>query len=282
MSEITRIFICYRQVDGKAVAGWLYEQLQGHALPSDSAESIVRSLDVYYDQATPALGDWQALHRPSLESAHALLVVCTPGLLSRLGPEDWVHAEIDWWLTHRKVAPIIVDTTGEGTRWLPAALTKRWPNAQRLDLDLGKLMASPDEMRVRQTEMLVSRIIGGLVSSDTQVRFEELERQQALLTRQRRYLGYALLSLLATTIASLVAFWFSHVSQREAERSLANTLLQQANAAWEQDNEDFAKILSAEALLHDDSRRTRDATAAIHYWYDDTDKAQAIERFRKH
>ena len=275
----TRVFICYRQVDGKDAAGWLYRELHGqtHPLVGHGSDDT-QQLDVYFDQAAPALSDWQALHRPSLEAAHALLVVCTPGMFSRLGLDDWVHMEIDWWLQNRKTAPILIDTTDEGARWIPPAIVARWPNAQRLRLDLKELEHLPEAQRAAAVQMLVQRIVGGISSSDEAVRFEELEQQRAMLQRQKTLLGYIAAGIAATAVASVAAAWFSHRSQLEAERRLAGTLLQQANAAMELDNSDFAKILSAEALVHDGSVRTRNAAAVIHHWYAD-EPLKAIERF---
>jgi hypothetical protein len=277
--NITHVFICYRHVDGKEVAAWLHEQLDGLTFDVPGDAGTVRStIQVYFDQATPAVSDWQALHGPSLQASHSLLVVCSPGLFSRLGSDDWVHAELGWWLKHRTAAPILVDTTGESGRWVPPAIMQRWPRAQRLDLDLRALQAAPEAHRTKRAEFLVRRIVNSIAASDTAVRFEDLERQKALLERQRRYLRYVLAGLLATTLASVAAFWFSRASRLEAERSLASTLLQQANYAWEMDNKNFAKILSAEALAHDRSQRVRDGAAAIHYWYG-KERRKAVDHF---
>ena len=112
------VFICYRQVDGTKIARWLFETLHGQRLPAmgDAAtEEEVASLDVYFDQTAPAVGDWKAIHQPRLRTSQAMIVVCTPGSFQRLDEKnDWVHLEIDWWLKNRKVAPILIDATGEG------------------------------------------------------------------------------------------------------------------------------------------------------------------------
>ena len=111
MQNISRIFICYRQVDGKETAHWLYKNLHGRLLPdSINLGEEPSVLDVYFDQATPAIGNWQELHRPYLEASRAMLVICTPGIFSRLNSDDWVHKEIEWWLENRSAAPIIIDS----------------------------------------------------------------------------------------------------------------------------------------------------------------------------
>jgi len=65
-----------------------------------------------------------------------LIVVCTPGIsknFSKRGQPDWVYEELNWWLQRRTSAPIVIDATGEGDRWLPEAITKRWPDLNRID-----------------------------------------------------------------------------------------------------------------------------------------------------
>lgn len=279
MPITTRVFICYRQVDGMDAAAWLYRELHGQTYPLiGQGSDDTQQLDVYFDQAAPALSDWQALHRPSLEAAHALLVVCTPGMFSRLGEQDWVHMEIDWWLRNRSTAPILIDTTGEGARWVPQSISTRWPNAQRLRLSHRELEQLPQAEREAAVQMLVQRLVGGISTSEGAIRFEELEQRRAMLQRQKRLLSYIAVAMAATALASAVATWFSYQSRQQAERRLASTLVQQAYAALELDNSDFAKILSAEALTHDGSARTRNAAAVIHHWYAGQVQ-QSLERF---
>jgi len=281
MQNISRIFICYRQVDGKETAHWLYENLHGRLLPdSINLGEEPPVLDVYFDQATPAIGNWQELHRPYLESSRAMLVICTPGIFSRLNSGDWVHKEIEWWLENRSAAPIIIDTTGEDGRWIPLPLIKRWPNAQRLQLSIHELQMIPEQERLQKTELLVQRIIGGITASEATTQFEDLENQKASLKKQKRYLALAFLALLASVIASLTAFWFAKDSERVAKSNLATSLIQQATNAWDNSNSDFAKILSTEALIYDQSQATRDGAAAINYWYAEN-KDKAVDRFER-
>ncbi|MHC4167771.1 MAG: hypothetical protein ACYSWQ_12495 [Planctomycetota bacterium] len=121
------VFICYRQVDGKKIAQWLFEILNGQRLPKighKDAPEEAPSLDVYFDQRAAAVGDWKKIHQPSLHISQAMVVVCTPGAFHRLDEDDWVHREIDWWLQNRKVAPILIDATGEGARWVPKVVQR--------------------------------------------------------------------------------------------------------------------------------------------------------------
>ena len=60
------IFLCYRQVDGKRQARWVFSALR------EALEQIGELADIYFDQTAPAITDWQALHGPALERARAL------------------------------------------------------------------------------------------------------------------------------------------------------------------------------------------------------------------
>src|SRR5688572_23410628 len=109
------LFLCYRRTDGKKAADWLFENMEGATLDvqPDSRPGDSR-LRVYLDISTPAVGDWTKLHRQALEQAGALLLVVTPGVYADFGATDWVHRELDWWVSNRRTAPILIETTGDG------------------------------------------------------------------------------------------------------------------------------------------------------------------------
>ena len=130
--ELWPIFICYRQVDGLAAARRLHELLDKSEVTGPKGERIL--LDVYLDQTMPAVADWREIHRPYLERARALIVVCTPGAKIVEGPDDWVHKEIGWWLEHRPTVPILIDPLRQGKRYVPTAISERWPEIQRIPL----------------------------------------------------------------------------------------------------------------------------------------------------
>ena len=50
------------------------------------------------------------------------------------GAADWVHKEINWWLEHRDTVPILIDPLRQGIRYVPAAISERWPEMQRIPL----------------------------------------------------------------------------------------------------------------------------------------------------
>jgi hypothetical protein len=175
------IFLCYRQIDGSDTAQWLHELLNGTEVGiTGVADHEEVTLDVYFDAATPAVSDWHHIHRPALERARAFFVVCTPGLFAKLSADDWVHMEIEWWLRHRKAAPIIVDTTGEGERWVPETIRSRWPNAQRVLVELPVWRTLPEAERKAKQEILRERILGGIKASEYGVRYERAVAQTVL------------------------------------------------------------------------------------------------------
>ena len=157
MSKDLQIFLCYRQVDGSKAAKWLYEKMSGQLIKMTDADQL--EIKVYLDLASPAISDWRALHQPTLERARALLYVCSPGAFAKLGAKDWVHKELDWWLTHRTTAPILIDITGEGDRWIPESIKNRWPNCQRVPLLLDEWQRQPEEERQEIEAGVLSRIL---------------------------------------------------------------------------------------------------------------------------
>ena len=175
------IFLCYRQVDGKRYARWSYDALR------EELDSAADGVEIYFDQTAPAVNDWQTIHGPALERARAILVICTPGLFSDQGSDDWVHRELDWWLKNRSTAPIIVDSTGEGVRWIPEKLKARWPNQQRVKLDPELWeTASTNEITMIKRQV-ANQILGGVATSEVQVVHEDLERSKRQNKRLKLY-----------------------------------------------------------------------------------------------
>ena len=103
-----------------------------------------------------------------------MILICTPGSFSRLGEDDWVHFEIDWWLDHRReTAPILVETTDEGGRWVPRSVAARWPFAQRVPLSLDAWENLEKEDRYEKETASLNKIVAGLQASAAEVQDEE-------------------------------------------------------------------------------------------------------------
>ncbi len=289
------VFICYRQIDGAEVSKWLYGLLNGRKVTMPATEATEEAtLDVYFDAATPAVSDWQQIHRPALERARAFLVVCTPGLFAKLSANDWVHMEIDWWLKHRDAAPILIDITGEDKRWIPKTVSSRWPNAQRVLVEWSVLHALPELERKATEELVCERILGGVRASEYEVRYEDLERQKRLV----RTLKIALaITLVAFTIAVVSTNQYFHATriaesmsrelskaagiaqrrEQDARHMLAAKFLADAERAWEKHDKLSAKVLSARAITTYDSSDIKNRALSIFYLAEGN-----IQRARQH
>jgi TIR domain-containing protein len=176
------VFLCYRQTDGAPTAEWLNQILKGQKLYSEASEEPP-TLAVYFDVAAPAVSDWHEFHGRALERARALLVVCTPGSAHEFGANDEVHKEIDWWLKNRKTAPILIDATGEGQRWVPEKIQQRWPYAQLVKVDLRRSLPEPEAVQT-----ITRRILDGICTSERAVNLEDHTKHmaRALVERAER------------------------------------------------------------------------------------------------
>lgn len=227
--ETWGIFICYRQVDGHQAAQWLYETLHGQPLPfiPEGYDSPPKS-DVYFDQSAPAVDDWTRVHEPALQRARAMLLVCSPAAKINEGSHDWVHKELNWWLSERDVAPIIIDPTDTGDRYIPDAVLARWPNAQRLVVQPEKWEKLKPEERNEIRVNMRNRIIGEIRESERATTYEDLEkekkrtrelnRQRNVLVRQRKVLVFSLLASVVAFILAVAAAWYANEQSREARR----------------------------------------------------------------
>jgi hypothetical protein len=146
-------------------------------------------LDVYLDQTMPAVADWRDIHRPYLERARALIVVCTPGAKIDEGPEDWVHKEIGWWLEHRASVPILVDPLRQGIRYVPNVISGRWPDIQRIPLVEAEWTNLPEAELKEKATALRRQIVGNILPSGAAVYAAELkaERLRQQITQAALY-----------------------------------------------------------------------------------------------
>jgi tetratricopeptide (TPR) repeat protein len=168
------VFICYRQSDGKRYARWIYSTLE------ESLKGCGDGTPVYFDQAAPATSDWTAVHLPALEQACCLVVIATPGLCADLGGDDWVQKELDWWLKHRKAAPILIDAFGEGDRWIPRKIKSRWPLAQRVNLDRDLWAQANEEDHQQIRAQVGQQIIGVIKGSRFEVAAQDFQRKRRM------------------------------------------------------------------------------------------------------
>lgn len=160
-------------------------------------------LDIYIDLETPGVPDWTAIQRPSLEAAKAMLFVASPGALTCLGPDDWVHQELDWWLTHREAPPIVVETTGDGARWIPKKLIKRWPNLNRLEFLLDRYRALPENQQALERKRLLSLICSSIYEIAPRIEFQQVHRLRSLQRSAKFLVGTCALLLIVISVLTL-------------------------------------------------------------------------------
>jgi WD40 repeat protein len=222
-----RTFLCYRRNDGAWHAEWLNDCLKD-VVYTDRDGTTCR-VQLYYDKTAPGVANWKQIHFPSLQTAHALLLICTPGIakdLSKRGQPDWVYEELSWWTRHRNSAPIVIDATGEGDRWLPEMVTSRWPDINRIDVHREDAEAAILSRDSSFSERIRQRIIASIQQSEHASVFEDLERSKKLARRLKFWLSASLLFLVAAALTSVLALRFS----RQATASLSGLLEEQGRA----------------------------------------------------
>lgn len=236
------IFICYRQADGKVAAARIFALLHERAVPTASDGTAEPVLDVYFDQAAPGVGDFTTVHESFLKRARAMIIICTPGAKLHEGPDDWVQREIDWWLANREVPPILVDPLGADLRYVPDAIAKKWPNAQRIRLIEADWDRLPEADRVALDDRVRNQFLGAIVPSSDMFYRQELEQDRARTARLQR-VRWSLTALAAVLVLVIgAAVWIYNLRNiSEAARIEAEAARAEAVAA--RDAEAAAKEL---------------------------------------
>ena len=215
-----RVFLCYRRQDGAWYADWLYRQLNNTSFIDAGGDTC--RIRIYYDMTAPGVSDWKQLHFPSLQTSQAMILVCTPGIaidFSKRREPDWVYEELRWWSRHRETAPIVVDTTSEGDRWLPRLITHKWPDINRIDLSKDDAAAA-EGTNVNLAQRIRERITGAIRESERRTVFE-------------KRLSVALLCAVVLLFVAVGAAVFA-LRAREAERDQRSIAEQQQKIAEEQ------------------------------------------------
>ena len=278
-----QLFICYRRTDGLEVANWLFNNLNQKKITRvHGNDEVVTTIKAYLDVAAPAISNWREFHQPALAASKAMLVVCTPGLFAELGSKDWTHKELDWWLSNRTTAPILVDGINEGDRWVPGKIKDRWPLAQRVDVKINDWIHLQESVKRQEEERVISRILEGIKLSDELVVFEELEQKNRLLKRTRSALLMSSIATACLVAACVIAvyFWLSIAEEKQiANNRLAQNLLGQADYALLKNDKITASVLGAQAYAVDSTEEIRDHYLSIRYWCEGKE-TRAAEHFR--
>lgn len=242
-SRTVRAFICYRRNDGAWQADWIDQALNNFTYV-DASGATCRII-TYYDRTAPGVADWTRHHFPSLQSAHALLLVCTPGMsrdLSRPEHPDWVHEELRWWAKHRKHPPIVIDTTGEGARWLPDLVNETWPNLNRLALEKHEAEGASKRDKDRYLSRWREQILNTIRESEHATTFETVAR----LKRQATGLWIALAATAMLLIVAGTSWWRAAQSDEASRQAIG--FIRDLFARADPDNT-YGEALTAGQLL---------------------------------
>ena len=227
-SSTTNVFLCYRQVDGSSLASWLYGELNKLELDaSDDGASSGSVLEVYLDRAAPGYEDWKALHLSHLRTAKALILIATPGANvdhREDGREDFVQEELDWWLAKRTMAPIVVAAPGIDERYVPKRIRERWPDIQRIEIDVERFEREGDDQRRSDRAIAIKRITEAITTSLKDLRFEDLEREDRETNRRRRRLATMAVMAMIIVGVSYAALRIAEFAGDKAQEAFANQL----------------------------------------------------------
>ncbi len=220
------VFLCYRRVDGSEASQKVFELLKNSTINIENINDI--PVDVFFDLNLSAVSNWKEHHGPALERSRAFIVVLTPGLAANLSDKDnpdWVHMELKWWLKNRQnIAPIFIDCTGQGFRFLPNFVRDKWQDSNFLSLNIDDINAMSTEDATREYETLKNRILNGIREREGLIRYHDIERLKSLL-RKTRAAVFGITSL--TILLVLSVFWL-----RIALDSSKRTKIDAINQRW--------------------------------------------------
>ena len=257
-SRDVHAFLCYRRNDG----AWHAEWLNNHLNNVEYRESEGRSchLRLYYDKTAPGVANWKQIHFPSLQTSHALILICTPGIakdLSKHDQPDWVYEELRWWTQNRRTAPIVIDATGEGDRWLPEMITRRWPDINRIDVRREDAEAAALKADSVFAERIQQRIIGSIQQSEHASVFEDLERSKKLNKRLRWLSVFLALAVVGSIALAYRSELLKSAAARVSKIALSRQLVAQALLCSSTEL-DRALLLSLAAQRVAETGETRD------------------------
>ncbi|NZD66178.1 hypothetical protein HX900_34555 [Rhizobium sp. WYCCWR 11290] len=262
-----RVFLCYRRQDGALYADWLYHKLNNTSYVDTDGNTF--EFHIYYDKTAPAVSDWKQFHFPSLQSSRAMILICTPGIaidLSKDREPDWVYEELRWWCSHRGTAPIVVDATKEGDRWLPSIITKKWPDINRIDLSKDDVEATD----IKFVERVRERITGGIRESERRTVFEDLQRFKKLTLQLKAALSVAAALLIVALIS--ITFTLNALNRAKEQQELAENNerlakeqqeLAENNERLAQEQKRIVQLQIAKLIFLNDSNESDEARDAF-------------------
>jgi HEAT repeat protein len=248
------VFLCYRRVDAHRQAKWLSERLPSESIPlledvpaEDAPGEQPLRLKVYFDEETPPGQPWEQIHGDAIRSARALVLISSPGACNVQGPDDWVHKELDWWAKNRSAAPIIVETTGVGERWIPREVREHWRGIQWITITREWLDSS--EIAEDERQQVLRQIVAGIAASERSVRNEQIVELERLAERNRRLIivQWAILAATAGAVALAIRFERSARESASDAESKAQALARVNNSLTDANNR-TSRLLKSERI----------------------------------
>jgi WD40 repeat protein len=231
-TEQVSVFVAYRRGadEGDAGAGWVLRALSEG---QHRSESGIVTFKPFVDRYAPPLSDWRDTWRGELQTARGFVLVCSAGTSTKHDGQDWLYEEIDWWLEHRRTAPILIDASASAPANIPHAIHERWPHAQWLTWRPS--LDAAEERRLRAS------LIDGVLLSERGVSFQEIRR----LTLRNRALTVLLLVALALGGSFLAA---RNAAERSRRTAVARYLANEGYQSFRDGRFNRAAWLAAEAV----------------------------------
>jgi HEAT repeat protein len=145
-----------------------------------------------------------------------MVLISSPGACQQTGEDDWVYKEINWWATHRpNAAPVVVETTGEGDRWVPEAVKAHWPGIQWIEITNDWLDSK--DVTEEERRRILRRLLAGFAASEREVRNQQVVELENLIARNSSLIKRLWIALASTIVAVVFAVYFA-ISAYEKEQ----------------------------------------------------------------
>lgn len=129
--------------------------------------------------------------------------------------------ELEWWLSNRVSAPIVVDPTGEGLRWVPETIRKKWPNIQRVPV-------VKRHGKIEDEALSIEQLTKGLQVSGVSELFRELAERRRLIRRITTVLVITSVLLVAAIVGVFVTIrLYKQISSTQASLAKATAVVSQ-------------------------------------------------------
>ncbi|MEM7305784.1 MAG: tetratricopeptide repeat protein [Planctomycetota bacterium] len=239
------VLVCAREADGGAVARWIASRLDGRDIPLASERGEPPRARVAVLRESDDERIWKDEHLPRLDASRCMILICSPGVAAPLSETDSVHRAVTWWVENRADAPFLLYTTSGDERFIPAAVRRRWPKAQRTHVDATLLGESADAHR--RGERLVELVAESIAYLHAKAGNPQLAQRERELRRARRLLVLSSV-LVAVVVAALGAWVALEARAAERKKQILNSIVEQVGASL---GKQAAEIPTTAIVAHD-------------------------------